>query len=39
MAKKKGRRCKYEGWLTQEGLVKIQGWARDGLNNEQIAHN
>lgn len=36
---KKGRRCKYEEWLKPEGLVKIQGWARDGLNNEQIAHN
>lgn len=36
---KKGRRCKYDEWLKPEGLLKIQGWARDGLNNEQIAHN
>lgn len=36
---KTGRKGKYEEWLTDEGLLKIQGWARDGLNNEQIAHN
>lgn len=30
---------KYEQWLTPEGLLKIQGWARDGLTDEQIAHN
>lgn len=30
---------KYEQWLTPEGLTKIQGWARDGLTDEQIAHN
>lgn len=39
MPKKKGCRGKYEYWLTHEGLIKIEGWARDGLNNEQIAHN
>jgi signal recognition particle GTPase len=33
-----GRPGKYEEWLTHDGLVKIQGWARDGLSNEQIAH-
>ena len=26
-------------WLTPEGLLKIEGWARDGLINEQIAQN
>lgn len=26
-------------WITPEGLTKVQGWARDGLTNEQIAHN
>ncbi|MEW4152194.1 hypothetical protein Q0N88_18905 [Bacillus thuringiensis] len=26
-------------WLTKEGLLKIEGWARDGLVEEQIAHN
>lgn len=30
---------KYEKWLTDEGLLKIEGWARDGLTNEQIASN
>lgn len=30
---------KYEYWLTPEGLLKLEGWARDGLTNEQIAQN
>lgn len=30
---------KYQQWLTTYGLLKIQGWARDGLTDEQIAHN
>lgn len=30
---------KYGQWLTPEGLTKIQGWARDGLTDDQIAHN
>ena len=30
---------KYEYWLTPEGLLKIEGWARDGLTDEQIAFN
>lgn len=30
---------KYEQWLTQEGLILIEGWARDGLTDEQVAHN
>jgi transcriptional regulator with XRE-family HTH domain len=30
---------KYHEWLTPEGLIKIEGWARNGLTNEQIAHN
>lgn len=30
---------KYQEWLTPEGLLKIEGWARDGLTDEQIAHN
>lgn len=36
---KGGRRGKYMDWLTHEGLVKLEGWARDGLTNEQIAKN
>lgn len=31
--------AKYTEWLTDEGLLLIQGWARDGLINEQIAKN
>lgn len=30
---------KYEYWITPEGLLKIEGWARDGLTDEQIAIN
>lgn len=30
---------KYEEWLEPEGLLKLQGWARDGLIDEQIAEN
>ena len=30
---------KYEYWLTPEGLLKLEGWARDGLTDEQIAKN
>ncbi len=30
---------KYDRWLTEEGLLKITGWARDGLIEKQISHN
>lgn len=30
---------KYQEWLEPEGLLKIEGWARDGLTDEQIAYN
>lgn len=30
---------KYADWITPEGLLKIEGWARDGLIDEQIAQN
>lgn len=30
---------KYKEWLDPEGLLKIEGWARDGLVDEQIAQN
>ena len=29
----------YKEWLKEEGLLRISAWARDGLTNEQIAHN
>lgn len=36
---KKRRSVTYKDWVTEEGLLLIEGWARDGLINEQIAHN
>lgn len=30
---------KYQDWIEPEGLLKIEGWARDGLTDEQIAQN
>lgn len=30
---------KYEYWITPEGLLKLGGWARDGLTDEQVAKN
>lgn len=32
----KGR---YERWRTKEGLLLIEGWARDGMTDDQVAHN
>lgn len=28
---------KYEYWRTADGLILLEGWARDGLTDEQIA--
>ena len=30
---------KYQRWLEPDGLTLLEGWARDGLTDEQIAHN
>lgn len=30
---------KYQKWLEPEGLLKLEGWARNGLTDEQIAQN
>lgn len=30
---------KYQEWLKPDGLLLLEGWARDGLTDEQIAHN
>lgn len=30
---------KYEYWLTPDGLLKLEAYARDALTDEQIAHN
>ena len=32
-------RGKYEYWLSEDGLTLLEGWARDGLTDDQIAHN
>jgi len=29
----------YEKWQTEDNLIRLEGWARDGLTNEQIAQN
>lgn len=39
VAKKKQGNGKYQDWITEDGLLKIEAWARDGLTNEQIANN
>lgn len=31
--------AKYAEWITDDGLLRIEGWARDGLIDAQIAHN
>ena len=30
---------KYEKWLKEDNLLLLEGWARDGLTDEQIAKN
>ena len=32
-------KSKADYWLTKDGLTLLEGWARDGLTDEQIAHN
>lgn len=31
--------AKYDEWLTPDGLLQLEAWARDGLTHEQIASN
>ena len=31
--------AKFDQWLTEEGLLRIQGWARDGLTDKDISKN
>lgn len=33
------RKGLYEEWLKDDKLKLLEAWARDGLTNEQIAHN
>lgn len=35
----RGAMGKYHKWLTKEGLTLIEGWAKTGLSDEQIATN
>ena len=35
----RSKKGKYQDWQTEDGLLKIEAWARDGLTKEQIAHN
>ena len=30
---------KYQKWLTPDGKTLLEAWARDGLTDEQLAHN
>ena len=34
---KAGCKGKFDKWLTHEGLLKVEAWARDGLSDKQIA--
>nr|DAO00069.1 MAG TPA: terminase small subunit [Caudoviricetes sp.] len=34
-----GAKGKYSKWLQADNLLLLQAWARDGLSDEQIAHN
>ena len=31
--------AKYQEWLTEENLLRLEAWSRDGLTLEQIAKN
>lgn len=35
----RSKRGKYEEWLTEDGLEILEGWSRNGLTQEDIAHN
>lgn len=36
---KVGRKSKYDDFVDRKGLVLVEGWARDGLTDVQIAKN
>ncbi len=36
---KRGPKPKYDYWLTEDGLILLRGWARDGLTDTQISQN
>ena len=31
--------AKYTNWITEEGLLLIEGWARDGLTDKDVSQN
>lgn len=35
--KRNGTRDKYKYWISAEGLTLLEGWAREGLTDEEIA--
>ena len=35
----RGRKGKVADWISETGLLKVKGWAFDGLNDGQIAGN
>lgn len=35
---RKRRYATYKDWITDEGIIKLEGMARDGLINEEIAN-
>lgn len=32
-----GAKGKYQEWISPDGLLQLEGWARDGLTDDQIA--
>lgn len=32
-------KSRIDEWLTKDALILLEGWARSGLTDEQIAHN
>ena len=36
---KVGRKTKYDDFIDRKGLILVEGWARDGLTDVQIAKN
>lgn len=37
--KKGGKKGKYQEWITEDGLKRIESWARDGLTEKDIAES
>lgn len=37
MAKKVGRKSKYDDFVNSKGLILVEGWAREGYTDEEIA--